>query len=336
VGRAPQLRGEGAESIVLDVSLRGAGDWSERPLVVRMLRTEDPSQLHRESAIQGALTEVGFPVPRPVTWGPGQPGVLPPFLVMERVPGRGLFSLLPAVILAGIVLQVLSVGALGLVIGLGWYAVAVRALLRLHALPVVAIERGLTSRGFDPSELRIEAWLERLTDQTKRLGLRQFESGLAWLRVNTPSGKGEVVCHGDYWAGNLIVSLRGVTSVIDWPNVAIPPREFDLGWNRVQDAGGLPVAYRLPEPWRGWLRRLLHGVVWATLLPHRWLYRVFGSLDHQTLDYYTAFHCLRILIWSYEHVGPTDTATPWSQGSVRAIVAARFARISGVEIEVRD
>ena len=198
-----------------------------------------------------------------------------------------------------------------------------------------AIERAVAHRGLDPADLGVAASLERLGAQVGRLALHGLGPGVAWLRANTPRERKPVVCHGDYWAGNVIVSLRGVTGLIDWPNAAIAPPEFDLGWNRVQDVGDLPPAHRLSEPWRGRLGALLQPAAWLALLPHRWLYRLFRSLDTGALDYYTALHCLRILTWSYERERAADGApNPWNSERARALVAVRFARITGIELEM--
>ena len=51
--KPPRPIAGGAESIVLDLSLRNAGDWPNDPLVVRLLQADDPDQLEREAAVQG-------------------------------------------------------------------------------------------------------------------------------------------------------------------------------------------------------------------------------------------------------------------------------------------
>ena len=83
------------------------------------------------------------------------------------------------------------------------------------------------------------------------------------------------------------------------------------------------------------LGALLQPLVWLALLPHRWLYRLFRGLDTAVLDYFTAFHCMRILIWSYERQrADAGAPNPWSSQRARALVARRFARITGVELEM--
>ena len=325
----------GAESIVLDLALRNAGDWSNVPLVVRLLQADDPDQLEREAAVQGALAECGFPAPRPVAQGRGQPGTLEPFLVMDQVSGRVMISWLPVLIASSIALGVAGLSALGLLLGIGWYLLPVRLQHRLHGLPVEAVERAIAKRGLDPSELGVAAWLGRLSSQIERLTLDGLAPGIEWLASNQLVEKDLVVCHGDYWAGNVMVSRRGVTGLIDWANAAIAPPEYDLGWNCVQDTGDFPPDLKLSEPWRSRVGALFQPLVWLAVLPHRWLYRLFRSLDTEALDYYTAFHCLRILIWSYARQRAADGApNPWTSERARTLVAGRFADITGVDLEL--
>ena len=77
------------------------------------------------------------------------------------------------------------------------------------------------------------------------------------------------------------------------------------------------------------------SLAWVGLLPHRWLYRAVHRLDTEALDYFTALHCLRILVWSDERERATDgAANPWSSARARALVASRFQRITGIELAV--
>ena len=64
------------------------------------------------------------------------------------------------------------------------------------------------------------------------------------------------------------------------------------------------------------------------------LIRVEINLDSGVLDYYAAFHCLRVVLWSNEQERAVGGASnPWSSKRARALIASRFARISGVELE---
>jgi aminoglycoside phosphotransferase (APT) family kinase protein len=342
---APQLQwngtphefARGAESTVLELTLDNTPTHLNAPLVARLLEVHDPDQLAREFALQGALEEIGFPVPRPFARGPGEPGVLKPFLVMERIGGRTLFSLIGWVAIGSIALSLLGWGFLGAVLALGWFALSVRLQLRLHALPVEPIEQAIARCGIDPGQFRTAACIERLAGKSAAMRLDSLAPAVDWLRSHRPGGGGDVVCHGDYWPGNVLVSHRGVTGLIDWANGAIAPREFDLAWNRVQHASGLPGVERIPAPWRGWIERTLQPLVWLFLLPHRWLYRCFRRLDGPLLDFFVAFHCVRIWIWAQEReCGDPGAENPWNTPQARQAVSGLFERVTGFPIATEE
>lgn len=331
----PALLGRGAESTVLSVSLVGIRDSPSAPLVARLLEAGDAAQVAREAAIQGALTESGFPAPRPVAHGAGVPGVLQPFLVMEKAEGRVLFSLLPALLLAVVALFALDLAILGLLLWVPWFLVPVILQRRLHSIPVDEFEKSLESLGAEPREFGFPAWFQRLEGQIGDLEQAGLEPGLAWLRANAPSTGNAVLCHGDYWAGNILIAKNGAITLIDWPNATLAPPEFDLGWIRVQDTSDLPSAHGLREPWRSRVGRLWQPIAWIGLRPHSWLYRLFHSLDKERLDYFAAFHCIRILAWSFEQEQIRNgELNLWSSQRARRLVTRRFARITGVQLRL--
>jgi aminoglycoside phosphotransferase (APT) family kinase protein len=57
-----------------------------------------------------------------------------------------------------------------------------------------------------------------------------LELGLAWLAQNRPEPEGEVVLHGDFRLGNLIIGEDGVRAVLDWELVHRGDPFQDLGY----------------------------------------------------------------------------------------------------------
>lgn len=57
-----------------------------------------------------------------------------------------------------------------------------------------------------------------------------LELGLAWLERNRPGPEGEVVLHGDFRLGNLIIGEDGVRAVLDWELVHRGDPCQDLGY----------------------------------------------------------------------------------------------------------
>lgn len=332
--RPPARIADGAESTILAVSLSGAPPHARGPAVARLLAVDDPEQIAREAAMQAALADAGFPAPRPIAHGAGDGAALRPFLLMERLPGRVLFAWSPVLGVLWIALAWIGWGALGWVLVAGFYGVAVRVQQRLHGLPRERVERAMTARGIDPQVFSTSAAVERLAAKIEDLGLGELRAGAAWLVGRLPGETDIVVCHGDYWPGNVMVSGRGVGGVIDWANAALAPREYDLAWCRVQHASDPPGVERLREPWRGRIGAAIHPLLWLATAAHLGAYGIFRRLDRRLLDYYTALHCLRILVWSHERERAEPGApTPWNSARARAAVARRFARITGVELE---
>ena len=57
-----------------------------------------------------------------------------------------------------------------------------------------------------------------------------FELALRWLDANRPSPTAEVVVHGDFRLGNVIIGAAGLRAVLDWELVHLGDPMEDLGW----------------------------------------------------------------------------------------------------------
>jgi aminoglycoside phosphotransferase (APT) family kinase protein len=57
-----------------------------------------------------------------------------------------------------------------------------------------------------------------------------FEIGLRWLEEHRPDPEAEVVVHGDFRLGNLLVDDHGLAAVIDWELAHLGDPIEDLGW----------------------------------------------------------------------------------------------------------
>ncbi len=91
---------------------------------------------------------------------------------------------------------------------------------RIHAMPAA----GLAPPASDPVES-----LTILTDVLGR-GHPAFELGLKWLDENRPPPGEDVVVHGDFRLGNLLVDSAGITGVLDWELAHRGCGAEDLGW----------------------------------------------------------------------------------------------------------
>jgi aminoglycoside phosphotransferase (APT) family kinase protein len=94
-------------------------------------------------------------------------------------------------------------------------------LARIHSIPPDAIP-GLDAR--DPLA-ETAAMIHEFEDPSPAL-----ELGLAWLERDPPEPQGEVVLHGDFRLGNLIIGADGVRAVLDWELVHRGDPMQDLGY----------------------------------------------------------------------------------------------------------
>jgi aminoglycoside phosphotransferase (APT) family kinase protein len=108
-------------------------------------------------------------------------------------------------------------------------------LARIHSIPPGAI-RGIDAR--DPLA-DTAAMIHSFEDPSPAL-----ELGLTWLERNRPEPAREVVLHGDFRLGNLIVGEDGIRAVLDWELVHRGDPCQDLGYLCVRAwrfGGQLPV-----------------------------------------------------------------------------------------------
>lgn len=109
-----------------------------------------------------------------------------------------------------------------------------RALAAIHRIDVARVP-GLGRRPLEEWRQRYDAFADPHP---------VFELVFRWLDANRPAAAGEVVAHGDFRMGNLIVGPDGVRAVLDWEMVHAGDPLEDLGFLCVKSwrfGGPLPV-----------------------------------------------------------------------------------------------
>jgi aminoglycoside phosphotransferase (APT) family kinase protein len=196
--------------------LAGAPPPWDGPLVVRLFPSEAPSDLaRREVVVQRVLVDQGYPAPGVVLFDDAARLMGRHFFVMERLPGRPM--------LGGIRVRE--------VIGSGWgvfrrlvemTASAQAWLHRLDAAPLVK-QLGDTPAG-------IERWFERLEAQV-HAEFHGLAAGLEWLVEHQPPRVSKpVICHGDLWAGNILVEGNRLTGVLDYTVATVAEPALEVGF----------------------------------------------------------------------------------------------------------
>jgi len=181
-----------------------------RPLALRCYQgSRAADKGTRESAIMRLLADMNYPLPRPYLFEHDSEPLGAPFLIMERVAGRPLFSL------SGFAkaFKTFSLGFIGFV----------RAQVRLHSLGA----RGFANvppaftGGNAPSTLPLVQRLFQIIEQRIEEGpLPGLRDALISLQRRAPrySPAPATLVHMDYHPQNVMVSGFRVTGVLDWVN----------------------------------------------------------------------------------------------------------------------
>lgn len=336
--RRPVRFSWGVDATLYGFRLTDAPVEASGPLVLRLFpRDVDPDRARREAALQRALVRCGYPAPAAHAWG--TLGEAPPraFVVMDRLHGRTFMDVTMGACAAAITASVFgfllsswtAVGAL-------YVGVVVRWMRRLHGLPVDRLAAELETAGVPAEALGIEARLDEMERRIHALGAEGLRPGLDWLRERLPDRGTPVMCHGDFWPGNVMFGRRGVSGVIDWGDAALAPREFDLAWSEVAFYSGLGVS--LPAAIERPALAASRPLVWMVLSLYRAAYGILRPLDPALMRYFIALHCLRVLLYAAERraldaLEPGVHAQhPWTFPDVIALVERRFRRLSDVTV----
>ena len=166
---------------------------------------EGTLSLEYEFRVLEAAAEAGVKVPRPVAYL-GELGGREAF-AMDRVEGETIGR------------RIVRSPPPGLAVELA------EELAKIHAVPPVRVP---FLRGGDV--------LERFARELDGVGEPHpaIEYGLWWLREHRPEPVADVVSHGDFRIGNVVVSERGVEALLDWEFAHLSDPREDLAWPLVR------------------------------------------------------------------------------------------------------
>ena len=180
----------------------------ERLLIRRALAGvihEGTLSLENEFQVLEAALEAGVKVPRPVAYL-GELGGREAF-AMELVEGETIGRRIVRDPPAGLEVELAD------------------ELAKIHAIP---LERLPFLRSGDVIA-RFEAELDSVGDPRPAI-----EYGLWWLREHRPDPIADVVSHGDFRIGNVVVSERGLESILDWEFAHLSDPREDVAWPLVR------------------------------------------------------------------------------------------------------
>jgi aminoglycoside phosphotransferase (APT) family kinase protein len=184
-------------------------DGARRPLILRRDPPEGAPKGMREEALAiMAAARAGVPEPEIIAHSDDPSLLDAPFIAMERVDGETL---------ARRILRDEKFAAVRprLAEQCG------EILARIHSIPLAEVP------GLDRPDVlaKLRETLAEFDDPSPAL-----ELGLRWLEQHRPEPTDDVVLHGDFRNGNLVVGPDGIRAVLDWENVHRGDPMQDLGY----------------------------------------------------------------------------------------------------------
>ena len=186
-----------------------ARDGAVRPLILRRDPPEAPSGgMSVEARAMQAARSAGVPEPEIIAYGDDIATVDAPYIVMERVEGETLAR------------RILRDEA--------YARVRPRLaeqcgeiLARIHVIPLDEVP------GLEHHDVLAEL---RDTIRSFEDASPALELGLRWLEEHRPPPADQVVVHGDFRNGNLVIGQEGLRAVLDWELVHRGDPMQDLGY----------------------------------------------------------------------------------------------------------
>lgn len=175
-----------------------------------ILRTGPPDDVHAsmelEAAVQQRAAAAGAPVPHILTADNSPAALGNPYLICDAIGGE--------TIVRRIYRALDDAGR--------------ERLLHQCAQALAAIHRA-DHRGIDvPPSDQLSEWRARLDEMGDTTAT--FEWAFRWLEANRPAPSSQVLVHGDFRMGNLIVDDTGLAAVLDWELVHVGEVYEDLAW----------------------------------------------------------------------------------------------------------
>ena len=89
----------------------------------------------------------------------------------------------------------------------------------------------LIAPGEEPTvERQIDVWESYMRREIRDRIHKDFDIGVEWLRKNLPTDLEPALSWGDSRPGNIIYSDNQVLAITDFENIAVAPKEIDVGW----------------------------------------------------------------------------------------------------------
>jgi aminoglycoside phosphotransferase (APT) family kinase protein len=320
LGRPRRLM-KGMTAEVWTFALRNVPKAWSGPLVIRLLPQWTRPELPRlEAAVQDALADCDFPVPKVLLVDDRPAALGGTFVITQKCPGRPALRGQDAARFAGALPKLVTL----------WPKTVTSVALRLHECDPDTVSAHAEARGVDPALLSVQ---RHLTYITECLASSDDGGRLAsqWLLDNQPPApQRPSIIHGDLWPANVLMRGKELTGVVDWERAVIGDPALEVGFAKV-GFSLLPAPARVPPPIREGVAAL--GVSIAERIES--LYNQVRVLDPDVVRYHEAVRCaleLAIVMDRRAHLGPASAGSGWEHGT-RAL-CKHFNGITGIEVRL--
>jgi aminoglycoside phosphotransferase (APT) family kinase protein len=164
------------------------------------------------------LQTAGYPVPKVNLIEEDPEHIGRPFILMQRIEGRAMWSLIETEDDASELLQLFS-----------------RLFFNLHELDWhQLVENPQEFRGLD-SKKAVKQWIEKFDARAKQIGSREILQIVEWLtkEMDRIAFTKLSITHNDFHPNNILIDESGAAYVIDWTAADIMDFRIDLAWTLI-------------------------------------------------------------------------------------------------------
>jgi Ser/Thr protein kinase RdoA (MazF antagonist) len=248
----------GYESPTYKFQITGASENLSTPLILKIFINDNTN--HKavfESAVQNALVDLGYLVPRVYfasddsdTFGAG-------FIIMEYIPGNQLnyepTNSIPEIM--------------------------AKAHLKLHSIDTDRVKDAVLSSGIGEERITFQWRLKQLKEKIETSGLEWIYQGLRWVVETRPEEPERLaVVHGDFHPLNILMHKGEVSAVLDWSGFLIADPAYDVAITRLIGFTAVPPNW--PKITREYFEH----------------YQKESQVNADNVGYYEAFRCLWALV----------------------------------------
>lgn len=254
----------GYETLICRFQLGGVEEHLSKPMIIRLFaENTDSSQALRESTVQNAMSDLGYPVPAVHATCTDESVVGSVFLVMDYVEGETLWD------------SDMSYDRISGVLG--------NLHARMHQKDPEPIARRFTEMGWDRKALSFDGKLEWLRTQVKP-NYPWLKLAVEWLFENLPSDPEDLsVCHCDFHPLNILFKDGKAQAVLDWGGFLIGDPAMDVAFTSFLIT--VPLGLLFPD-------------VCPEQVKEKYLsaYRDTGPLDETSMAYYGTARGIQALL----------------------------------------